>query len=447
MPATIGKCLVTLLPLVIVLIFLSDAYLRYLSFRHRMSAGERKRLWLMLAAWGLCNLVLCHLLFQRCGITAVSYKAVLMLGWIPYLAIFVLVVRQPFWQHVFVFGMSGVWSFSQHNWSALVVVQCFDSSNVPLFLSIHAVLYLLWFSLFLPAERRCFGELLTFPPLFENQMLGRCIAILPLVVLFGPMLLMADAQLVHSWQERVSRIYLPVVFFFLYYYTLTASRRLYEQMRLERSSKQLGAQLSSLKRHQETVLQAQQKLSVLRHDMRHTFRLLYAMLQDRNVVGAMDYIRQQEDSLSETSVRFFCQSPLVNASLSIYLDQAKAAGIPISQQVNLPPNFATLEEDFAVLLANLLENALHASLQQPEGRREISLIVQHNGSQCVLELANRWDRPLPLGENGLPYTSREGHGIGMVSLASFAEKYDAYVDYTQENGWVRISMYWEDRGK
>ena len=446
----ISETVVSLLPLTLVLAHLSDAYLRYLAFKNRMTAKQQRNLWLIFAVWGLCHFGLDFLLFSREGITAVTYKCALMLGWIPYLAIFMFAVRQSLWQHIFVFGMSAVWSFSQHNWSSLLVVHCFDPSNVPFFLSIHAILYLLWFLLMLPIERRCFRNVLCIPPLFTEQFLGRCVAVLPLVVLFGPMLLIADGTLIHSWQERLSRIYLPVVFFFLYYYVLTTSNHMYEQMRILQSTQQLKAQLSFLKHHQDTILQSQKKISVLRHDMRHIYRILYAMLQEGDVKGAIDYIKGREEGLTETTIRCYCQYPLVNAALSFYVDQAEKSAIPLSLKVNLPSRLTASEEDFAVLLANLLENAIQASRRQKEDRREISLVIQHrqefnHGTQCVLELANRYDSPLALDEKGLPATSREGHGLGMASLTIFTEKYNAYTDVTQENGWVRVSMYWEER--
>ncbi|MBR5163183.1 MAG: GHKL domain-containing protein [Schwartzia sp.] len=42
----------------------------------------------------------------------------------------------------------------------------------------------------------------------------------------------------------------------------------------------------------------------------------------------------------------------------------------------------------------------------------------------------------------MPTTSAEGHGIGMVSLAAFRKKYDADVVFEQEDGWVRLMIYW-----
>ncbi|HCB92395.1 MAG TPA: GHKL domain-containing protein, partial [Selenomonas sp.] len=101
------------------------------------------------------------------------------------------------------------------------------------------------------------------------------------------------------------------------------------------------------------------------------------------------------------------------------------------------------EHDFSILLSNLLENAIHASEHEPEDSRAISIRVRHRGIACVMEIANRSGARISFDEDGLPVTRRRGHGLGMASLSAFMEKYGAYADFTQEDGWLRFTMYWE----
>ena len=82
--------------------------------------------------------------------------------------------------------------------------------------------------------------------------------------------------------------------------------------------------------------------------------------------------------------------------------------------------------------------------KQKPSERDLSVIIRYGGGQYVLEVANRYDYPIKLGDNGLPYTSKIGHGLGMSSLETFAKKYDAYVDFSCEDNRVRLSLYWRD---
>ena len=168
------------------------------------------------------------------------------------------------------------------------------------------------------------------------------------------------------------------------------------------------------------------------------------LINENAIDKVQNYIHQQECLLNSTKIISFCREPLINAALSIYLQQAEEFNIIVHHKINLPINFSTNESDFAILISNLLENAINASQKQSSDSREISIIVQHSGKQCVLEISNRYDYDFIVGENGLPKTHKEGHGIGMVSLEAFVNKYRAQVEFFKSDGWVKFSMYWED---
>ncbi len=168
------------------------------------------------------------------------------------------------------------------------------------------------------------------------------------------------------------------------------------------------------------------------------------MLEDNRLSDAKEYIRSRTTLLDSTKVINFCREPLINAALSIYIRQAKSLGFSIKHKINLPPNLRVSENDFSILLSNLLENAINAGCTQPNSARQLSIIVQHSGRQCVVEIANNFDGVLELDENNLPCTSRVGHGIGMASLAAFVKKYDVQATFTQSDGRVCAMPYWED---
>ena len=127
------------------------------------------------------------------------------------------------------------------------------------------------------------------------------------------------------------------------------------------------------------------------------------------------------------------------------MSRAEKLGIKVSHKIDWPAKTSTDENDVAVLVSNLLENAITAGLKQKyPAERKISVIMRNAGGQNVLEIENRFNLPIKLGENGLPYTSRIGHGLGMASLEIFAKKYDAFVDLSHEDEIVRLSVYWND---
>lgn len=439
---------VLLISFILTLTQISDAYLRYLAFRDGMEAKDRRRLWGFLLAWGFLDGALLYCwLFSHMGITVAPYKAVLMLGWIPYQAIFMAIVRRQVLQHIFVLGMSAVWVFLQHNWSNIAVALFFQDSPEETVLTVHASLYLLWFMLAWPLARRLFSNLMVARDFFDLRPLGIYIAFLPLAVISGHLLLIADSRLWHSWTERLSRIYLPLAFFFFYRYVLISSKDFYTQRRTEQNHQILNGQLSALEGYSRLMQKSGQQISVLRHDLRHNYRIIHAMLENGNLPKAREIVAAQLEKLKDAQLISYANAPLVSAVLSIYIHRAEEMGCRVNAKVDLPERKLPSENDLALLLSNVLLQATEAGKTQPEGRREIIFTLRITEERGTLELANRHERPFPLDERGWPLEDPviDKNGLGLLSLTAFVKKYKARASFHQRDGWVRLSLGWEEQ--
>ncbi|MBR3459018.1 MAG: GHKL domain-containing protein [Selenomonadaceae bacterium] len=438
-----------LLPFIIVLIQLADSYLRYLSFGRGMTEKEKGRLLSSLAFWGLFSFFAYNLLFENFGICVSLYKAVLMLGWIPFLAIFMLAVRRNPLQHIFVHGMMSLWSFSLHSLSSIAVVLCFADRAEDILLSLHGLMYPAWFLLFLPIERHFFQRMLPPNQFFTARPYGYYIAALPYVILFSHILLIADGKLLHSWQERFSRLVLPVSFFFLYRHALISGKEFYARRKTQRDAHRLEKQFSFLERRHRLVVHNQKRLSVLRRDLRHDFRILYTMLQDGKIEDAISHIKSRRNLLEAPPP--LAGNALVDSAISVQFWRAKRLGIHIRREVHLPsgeenPTEPALHRDLALLVSALLGNAIDASEKLAENSREISFVLASEGRKWKMEIINRSSCPPEFGKDGLPrrWKDAEGSmGTGMKILSMFLSKYNARAQFSCKDSCVTCLVAWE----
>ena len=204
----------------------------------------------------------------------------------------------------------------------------------------------------------------------------------------------------------------------------------------------LRSQTEAMNEHNALMEKSRAEVAALKKDLAKNYLEMEKLLAAGKKSEAMKFIQRQTKILDSTRVKIFCHSPLINAALSIYFSRAEKSGIKVEHKINLPKKISTDESDLAVLVSNLLENAIDASKKNSE--KKISLIMRNAGGQNVLEIENFFDRPIKIGENGLPYTTTIGHGLGMTSLELFAKKYDAFVDFSHEEKIVRLSLYWND---
>lgn len=434
-----------LISALVVLIQLSDASLRHLTFLSEITGKDSIRLWLYLSGWSVVSFGIYFAIFENHGINAANYKAVLMLGWIPYLAIFIYIVGGEIFRHIFVFNMSALWSFMEHSLSALIVINFFiDGKSDAEIITIHAAIYVVDFIVMFPLEKYLFTRLLPPKEFFTTRLQGIYMAFLPSVLLMAHIIRLADNVLVHSTEERLSRIYLPIVFIFLYRYVLRATKFFYRNQNLEKINQRLQGKLFALKEYNKFMAERQEKVSVMRHDLRHSYRLIYTLLNEGNVEKAREYIATQKIFLESSTVRPFCKSALINTVLSIFLSRAEQDGIEIFRRIDIPEKFNTNENDMALLLTNLFENAISSSIHQVKDDKKISVIILHVDGQFVLEISNIRKEKIIFDADGYPSDFDKEFGAGIGVLKHFMEKYDAYADFSQLNEQVRFLMYWSD---
>lgn len=126
----------------------------------------------------------------------------------------------------------------------------------------------------------------------------------------------------------------------------------------------------------------------MRYDLRHSYRLIDVMLQKKDFYAVKEYVSSQESLLKETVVKNFCAQSLVHAALSFYLSRAENLGVSVRYKVNLPEKIAVDENDLALLVSNLLENAINSCYNPISGEKIISVTIQNRENQCVLEIIN-----------------------------------------------------------
>jgi signal transduction histidine kinase len=213
-----------------------------------------------------------------------------------------------------------------------------------------------------------------------------------------------------------------------------------EKAHLASSNKILSMQLSSLKEHSKLLELSNKKMSIIRHDFRHYNQILSQLIMDGDTDAALNFITKCDGAISQTKIEKYSLNPIINAALSIYISRASSENIQFTHDIRLPNEIMIDENDFAILICNLLENAFNASYKQPSNDRRVNIIIKGDNNHLVLSIANRCQETVCLGKDELPTTQEQGHGIGMRSLKAFKEKFKATVFCDQSHGWFKIMI-------
>ena len=429
----------------ITLIQLIGAYLRYLPFEARLLPEERGHLWRYILFWAPVAFTIYAAYFYHAGCDVITFKRVQYVGWIPFFVFSLVVIRHGAMRHVFVLGMQTLWLFMLHTISSVLILVLLPptlGTGDNRILS-QPIVYICCFLLLLPLEQRFFRNLLP-PYLFTGSRLAAwCFAILPIGICVTPFVLLLDRPMMNTTTDMMLHFIRFLWGLILYKYTLYAGERAAQIQSGRHTNELLSQQLQALESHATMLQSRAEDVQRARHDLRHYNRLLASLLDAGEVEKARALIEAQDRELLARPIAAYCESPILNAALTVYMQLAKKEGIRTSCEVDIETGASRSgDNDLAILLSNVIENAVIASRKQPVGEREIRVSLACTEREYALVVENRYDAPVAFGDDGLPTTAERGHGTGMVSLRNFSQKYGAEVIFNQKDGWMQLFMYW-----
>ena len=230
-------------------------------------------------------------------------------------------------------------------------------------------------------------------------------------------------------------IFLPLTYATIFY-VLISQHKLHDMGTLQHA---FSAQSAMIESRAREFRAAEDKLRIQRHDMRHQLKVLEAFAQQNQRQEALEYLGVLQKGLDDTALPHYCTNPILDAILSSYIHQAEEADIRVEARLALPDQLPVPAVELATVLANALENAIHACLELPEDQRRIVFVCTSQPGM-ILRLENPYQGQVIMDENHMPVTQTAGHGVGMRSITAFCKKHDAVCDCRAENGWFSLMI-------
>jgi len=170
----------------------------------------------------------------------------------------------------------------------------------------------------------------------------------------------------------------------------------------------------------EMLRRTEQEIRILRHDMRIFANILKASIQTDDKESALKLAENISNRISHSEIKRYCSNNILNYILSDYAARCKEKNIKFETSVKLS-EFTLDEVMFASAISNALENAYKSNLQLPESKRYIRLSLKNVDDKLIFSVKNPFDKA-PVFVDGMPVTSKRGHGYGTQSISYITEK-------------------------
>lgn len=252
---------------------------------------------------------------------------------------------------------------------------------------------------------------------------------------------------VASWPDsylsnnmQVVYIYAAVVPLIIVYVAVFKSLYDLYCMQLEQhSAALLLVQITALKEKIQKVQEVEEGVRVQRHDLRHRLQVVTELVSHSDTETALAFLDAAQKRLNDQKAIRWCSPPILDAVFAYYFKQAQHHDIQLDIKIAVPDMLTVDEGELALVLANALENAIHANMALPLEQRTIRCKMVGHPS-IMLELSNPCLGNVTFDSNGLPIAQKDGHGLGVQSIAAFCQKYGAVCQFEMENGWFWLRL-------
>lgn len=172
-----------------------------------------------------------------------------------------------------------------------------------------------------------------------------------------------------------------------------------------------------------------------RHDYRNHIQMMKVLAANGDLEALQAYLDELDTDLRTVDTVIKTGNAMADAILNSKISLAKAQHIPVQIDAHIPVRLRMSELDLCVILGNLFDNAMEASLALPEDKRMIRVYMDMKGTQLYVSFTNltATGKMPKVGKRFLSHKG-EGHGLGLLRIDSIVEKLEGYISRNSEEG-------------
>ncbi len=208
--------------------------------------------------------------------------------------------------------------------------------------------------------------------------------------------------------------------------------------------KVLEEQGYAYKQQVKLIVENEQAIRRVKHDMRNHVFMIKRMLQ----IGSYDKLESYIDKIEESSLINADYSQDTgnfefDAILASKISSMQSEGICVEKKILIPEGLPVEGFDISVIVGNLLDNAIRAVQNLPQESKWIKFFAVYNRNVLNIIVSNPYEGTIRFNRNNMPETTKQDknmHGIGLNSVKSAVEKYNGTLEITAENNIFNVDI-------
>lgn len=172
-----------------------------------------------------------------------------------------------------------------------------------------------------------------------------------------------------------------------------------------------------------------------RHDYRNHIQIMKAYASVGDLEAIKHYLDELDTDLSTVDMVIKTGNAMADAILNSKISLARSKEIEVHADAHIPLALTMSDLDLCVIIGNLFDNAIEASLKLPKEERLIRIYMDIKNTQLYISFTNFTAGKKLSKINGRFFTTKgEGHGFGLVRIDDIVERYGGYLSRNSEDG-------------
>ncbi len=217
-----------------------------------------------------------------------------------------------------------------------------------------------------------------------------------------------------------------------------------ESVYLTNMENELSLQTTKIYKQQlDIVMNTQEQIRSLQHDMKYHIRELLSMANSMNMKEMVSYLEEMNKETINSNEYSYSGNKELDGNLNYLLGEAHHRLKDVSAKVAVPEGDHIASFDMNVLLSNLLDNAITAAEHSEE--QYLHLEIYSEKSLMYITIENSFDGNI--SEKDGKIISRKldktKHGYGLKNVKRIVKKYNGTIDirHTAKRFRINIMMY------
>ena len=189
-------------------------------------------------------------------------------------------------------------------------------------------------------------------------------------------------------------------------------------------------------RHCDEVENIYKQMRGWKHDYHNHIQKMKAHLALGNIAEIDEYLNMLDTDLTNVDTILKTGNVMIDAILNSKISLARSKGIDVNAKAIVPSSLPVQAVDLCVIVGNLLDNAIEASVQNPnENERFIRVYLGIHKELLYISVSNSVGGKISkFGKTYLSTKAEPSHGFGLVRIDKISEKYNGFVDRQYEDG-------------